>query len=135
MTNFDNDVRIHADQLSAGLRELHRALIVAEAGEDFSQQNPYTFLFAVIGDARFAWINGLTQLIVRLDEAIAEGEISSGEQLEPFRSDASRLLGGGADADFRLRHLMAIQRAADVAIATGGLRRALADMPAVREAA
>src|SRR5690606_31665679 len=77
MINIGNDTHVLANELSLCLREFHRALIQAEAGKDSDLQNPYTFLFAVIGDPRFAWTNNLTQLIVKLDESIAEGEIAT----------------------------------------------------------
>jgi len=120
-----------AGELSLALKTFHRALIVAEAGDDPTLQIPYTLLFAVIGDPRFAWTSGLSQLIVRLDEMLADGEISSREDLLPFRGEVARLLGEeeGEDSEFRLRYLIALQNAPDVALATGGLRRVLAKLP------
>src|SRR5690606_41702166 len=117
--------------------ERRRALIQAEAGNDSDLQNPYAFLFAVIGDPRCAWTNNLTQLIVKLDESIAEGEIATLEDLEPFRIEASRLIGGEKTSDpkFRLRHKMAIQKVPDVALATGALRKVLGKVPMAKLAA
>ena len=137
MVNIANDTHVLANELSLCLREFHRALIQAEAGNDSDLQNPYTFLFAVIGDPRFAWTNNLTQLIVKLDESIAEGEIAALEDLEPFRIEASRLIGGEKTSDpkFRLRHLMAIQQVPDVALATGALRKVLGKVPMAKLAA
>jgi len=120
-----------ANRLSLALRDLHRALIRAEAGDDPAYQNPYTFLFAVIGDPRFSWTSPLSQLIVQIDEAVAQGEITGTEQVFPLRAAAERLIGDARDGDpqFRLRHLMALQKEPDVALATGALRRALASLP------
>jgi len=120
-----------AGELSLALKAFHRALILAEAGDDPTLQNPYTLLFAVIGDPRFSWTSGLSQLIVRLDEMLAEDEISSFEDLFPFRGEVARMLGEeeGEDSEFRLRYLIALQNAPDVALATGGLRQVLAKLP------
>lgn len=137
MKNVDNSARILADDLSRSLRDFHRALIIAEAGGDTNLQNPYTFLFSVIGDPRFAWTAKLTQLIVRLDEMVAEDEVISHEHLQPFVKDVAQMLGqaAGGDAEFRLRHLMAIQKEPDVAMATGALRRVLGRLPEMSQAA
>src|SRR5690606_30623011 len=123
-----------ARDLSGALKAFHRALIEAEAGGDPSLENPYSRLFAVIGDPRFAWTNPLAQLILQLDERMAQGDISTTEDLLPFREKVSRILGedrtgGGEDASFRLRYLIALQNSPDVALATGGLRRMLARLP------
>lgn len=117
-----------AAELSTALRDLHKALIHAEAGDDPAYANPYTLLFDVIGNPRFAWLESLSQLIVVLDEARADKETFSAEILADAARSAGRLIGEGEDHDaqFRLRHLMAVQNAPDVAIATGRLRRTLA---------
>lgn len=117
-------------ELAAALKVLHRALIRAEAGDDAELQNPYTLLFAVIGDPRFAWMSGLSQLIVQLEEALDDKEGAA--DLGPFRKATEQLLGKeeGAPAEFRLRYMMALQKNPDVALATGGLRRVLALLPA-----
>jgi hypothetical protein len=117
-------------ELVAALKGLHRALIRAEAGDDPELQNPYTLLFAVIGDPRFAWMSGLSQLIVQLEETLEDKESTAA--LDPFRTATEQLLGNeeGAQAEFRLRYLMALQKDPDVALATGALRRVLARLPA-----
>lgn len=118
------------EELSSALKKLHRALIMVEAGNDETVRDPYTLLFAVINDPRFAWLNGLSQLIVRLDEMLMAGELSTVSDLLPFRVEAARLLGEESEnAEFRLRHLIALQNAPDVALATGSLRRVLAKFP------
>ncbi|HWK14949.1 MAG TPA: hypothetical protein VNS02_11180 [Rhizobiaceae bacterium] len=126
-----------ATRLSVALRDLHRALIRAEAGDDPAFQNPYTFLFAVLGDPRFSWTSPLSQLIVQIDEAVAQGELTDVEHIFPLRAAAEQLIGDAKDGDpeFRLRHLMALQKEPDVALATGALRRALAGLPKPAEPA
>lgn len=132
MTDPNNAIPGIAGELAAALKAFHRALILAQAGDDPALQNPYSLLFAVINDQRFTWLSGLSQLIVRLDEMLAEEEISSPDHLLPFRDAVARMLGEkeAGDSEFRLRHLMALQNSPDVALATGRLRRILAKLPA-----
>ena len=124
------ELKAKAAELSTALRDLHKALIHAEAGDDPAYANPYTLLFDVIGNPRFAWLESLSQLIVVLDEARADKEAFSGDILADAARSAGRLIGEGEDHDaqFRLRHLMAMQNAPDVAMATGRLRRTLATL-------
>lgn len=127
-----------AAELSAALKELHRALIRSEIGDDPSLDNPYTMLFALIGDPRFAWMGVLSRLIVRIDETLADREAGGDAvvaQLPAWRGEAAALIGGDeADAAFRLRHLMALQKEPEVGLATGRLRKTLARLPAAPEA-
>lgn len=124
---MSDDLAKRAAELSTALRDLHKALIHAEAGDDPAYANPYTLLFDVIGNPRFAWLESLSQLIVVLDEARADKEMFSNAVLADAARGVGRLIGEGEDHDapFRLRHLMAVQNAPDVAIATGKLRAAL----------
>lgn len=128
---MDENERKSGAELSDALKGLHRALIRAEAGDDPNLQNPYTLLFAVIGDPRFAWMSGLSQLIVQLDEALEDDEAASAATLAPYRAATEALLGEreGEQAEFRLRYLMSLQKDADVALATGALRKVLAALP------
>ncbi len=117
----------HARTLSRALQDFHRALIRAEIGNDPDLQNPYTQLFALIGDPRFAWMGTLSGLVARIDHEVAEGEMD-GDGLKAAREEAKALLGEGEarqDDAFRLRHLMAVQKTPDVGLATGRLRAAL----------
>lgn len=125
------DLKTRADDLARGLRDLHKALIHAEAGDDPAYENPYTLLFAVIGNPRFSWLESLSQLIVLIDEARTDKEGALTEAvLRDAVASAKRLIGEGDDHDaqFRLRHLMAVQNAPDVAIKTGKLRSILVEL-------
>jgi len=115
------------------LKELHRALIRSEIGNDPALQNPYTALFALIGDPAFAWMGPLSQLIARLDQQVIDKEIAGMEMLAQPRVEAARLVGEEKDenlAVFRMRHVMALQKEPEVGLATGRLRKALAKIPA-----
>ncbi|WP_163269120.1 hypothetical protein [Chelativorans alearense] len=131
MKDPTDSVAVLAGALSSALKSLHRALILAEAGDEEALKNPYTLLFALIDDPRFAWTSRLSQLIVRLDEMLQEEEFSTADDLLPFRDEVARMLGEeeGESAEFRLRYLTALQKAPDVALATGGLRRVLSKLP------
>ena len=119
-----------AAELSSALKELHRALIRAEIGDDPALQNPYPMLFALIGDPRFAWMGPLSQLIARIDEQVAEDGITDAEILAALHGDVADLTGEGNDAaTFRMRHVMALQKEPQVGLATGRLRRVLATLP------
>jgi hypothetical protein len=125
----EGDAAARAIELSNALKSFHRALIRAEVGDDPDLQGPYTQLFALIGDPRFAWMSGLSDLITRIDHAVAEGEIGAPGGFDALRAEAAGLLGEGEsepDAQFRLRHLMALQKEPEVGLATGALRKTLA---------
>lgn len=133
MTHEDTDPAAFATALSQALKDFHRALIRAEIGDDPALNNPYTMLFALIGDPRFAWMGALSRLIARIDEMTAEGGIGEAGALPPLREAAAALIGEGegkADPVFRLRHLTALQKEPEVGLATGRLRRVLAELPA-----
>lgn len=133
MPDEDSDPAAFAAELSAALKEFHRALIRAEIGDDPALGNPYTMLFALIGDPRFSWMGVLSQLIARIDETVAEGEIAAPGVLAALRDEAAGLIGESGregDAQFRLRHLMALQKEPEVGLATGRLRKVLARLPA-----
>lgn len=118
-----------ARELSSALKELHRALIRAEIGDDPVLQNPYSALFALIGDPRFGWMEPLSQLIVTIDEKIAGKEIAGMEMVIDLRGQAAALIGEGKTPSsevFRMYHVMALQKDPEAGLATGRLRKALA---------
>lgn len=120
-----------AAELSGALKDLHRALIRAEVGDDPALNNPYTMLFALIGDPRFAWMGALSELIARIDQAVADGEAAKPGALAALRDEAAGLIGEkgmAAAAEFRLHHLMALQKEPEVGLATGRLRKVAAKL-------
>ena len=132
MSDPDTKPSVLAGELSNALKELHRALIRAEIGDDPALANPYTMLFALIGDPRFAWMGALSELIARIDQIVADGEADGPGVLENLRDEAAGLIGESRDetlAAFRLRHLTALQKEPDVGLATGRLRKTLVKLP------
>jgi hypothetical protein len=123
-----------ARALSSALQDFHRALIRAEIGSDPAlENNPYTMLFALIDHPSYAWMGALSRLIARIDQHVADGEAGAPGLVPALYAEAAALLAGtGSPAaeEFRMRHLMALQKEPDVGLATGRLRRALASGPA-----
>ena len=135
MPEPDDDPSAFAAELSAALKDLHRALIRSEIGDDPALGNPYTMLFALIGDPRFQWMGALSELIARIDQIVADDEAGGPGVLTGLRDEAAGLIGEGAgeaQAAFRLRHLMALQKEPEVGLATGRLRQTLARLPTVQ---
>lgn len=128
----DDALDRQAADLSSALKAFHKALIQAEVGDDTTLDNPYSQLFALIGDPRFAWMGAVSRLITRIDEALAaraDEQPDLGTLLPQWRDEAAALIGEGTrepDPDFRMRHLMALQNEPHVGLATGKLRQALA---------
>ncbi|RST81668.1 hypothetical protein EJC49_23890 [Aquibium carbonis] len=124
-----DDHAARASELSLALQAFHRALLHAEIGGDPAYDSPYTKLFALIGEPRFAWMKGVPELIARIDQHRDDGTFAEPGQMDALREEARAFLGEGKlepDETFRLRHLMAIQREPDVGLATGRLRKVLA---------
>src|SRR5690606_28839339 len=99
---------ILAAELSAALKDLHRALIRSGSSGVPALQNPSTMLFGLIGDPRFAWMGPLWRLIARIDQQVADEEIAGPEALAALHGEVAGLTGEGKDADaaFRMRHVM-----------------------------
>jgi hypothetical protein len=125
-----------ARELSAALKDFHRALIHSEIGNDPSLDNPYTTLFALINHPHYAWMGVLSRLITRIDQHVDEGETADPGLVRALFDEASGLLDGtGADAtaEFRMRYVMALQKEPEVGLATGRLRRVLAARPGAED--
>jgi hypothetical protein len=121
----------NARALSDALKDFHRALIRAEAGDDPVLNNPYTMLFALIDNPAYAWMSGISGMIARLDEQISEGTITEAGALGQVLNEAAAFIGegdGAPDPAFRLRHLTALQKEPADGLATGRLRRTLAEL-------
>jgi hypothetical protein len=112
----------HLDNLSRALLQLHKALLddermsyervhgrIASNGE---------FLQLVLGDAWFAWLRPLSQLMVRLDELMEEGEESAHTEIIDLLTSARTLLMPTEEGDgFGRQYHDALQRGPDVVLA------------------
>ena len=85
----------------------------------------------MIGDPRFEWMSVLSQLITRLDEAVAKPEEQEPDELAQIVRTVQNLVGegDGTASAFRMRHVMALQKEPEVGLATGKVRKALANRP------
>jgi hypothetical protein len=133
------ELRDLLDQLSSVLRQLHKALMHAEAQWFGPISGPYQLLTLVVQHPHFAWLHALSELMVELEElAASEGPITAHE-VAPYKAAIEELVGPrkASRPDFRSRYLGLIQSSPDVAMAHGALRRVLArlpDLPAEQEA-
>ncbi len=126
----------HLDNLFRALLQLHKALLddervsyervhgrIASNGE---------FLQLVLGDAWFAWLRPLSQLMVRLDELMEEGEASAQAEIIDLLTSARTLLTPTEEGDgFGRQYHDALQRGPDVVLAhaavTALLRQSLSN--------
>jgi hypothetical protein len=112
----------HLDNLSQALLHLHKALLDDErvSYERVHGRIPSNgaFLQLVLGDAWFAWLRPLSQLMVRLDELVEEGEASSRAEIMDLLTSARTLLTPTEEGEeFGRQYHDALQRGPDVVLA------------------
>lgn len=112
----------HLDNLFRALLRLHKALLdderrsyervhgrIASNGE---------FLQLVLGDAWFAWLRPLSQLMTQLDELTEEDEASTGQEIDILLASVRTLLTPTAEGEgFGRQYHDALQRGPDVVLA------------------
>ena len=100
------------------LLELHRALVESERREYERARGRMTdraFLEALIGAPELAWLNPLTSLIVRLEEAVEEND-----GVEDCLAEVRKLLRPVAEGyGFQRKYAEAMQRSPEVVVAHG----------------
>ena len=107
------------------LLELHRALVESERREYERARGRMTdraFLEALIGAPELAWLNPLTSLIVRLEEAIEENaaEDARGAAVADCVAEIRKLLRPTAGGHgFQRKYAEAMQRSPEVIVAHG----------------
>ena len=122
--------RTHLDNLSRALLRLHKALL---DGERVSYERVHgriatngAFFQLVLGDAWFAWLRPLSQLIARFDELCEEDEASSHEEIAELMASARTLLTPSEAGEGFARHYYnAMQREPDVVLAHAAARALL----------
>jgi hypothetical protein len=114
------------------LLDLHRALVDSERREYERARGRMTdraFLEALIGAPELAWLNPLTSLIVRLEEAVEETveETNGGTSVADCVAEIRKLLRPNAGGyGFQRKYAEAMQRSPEVVVAHGRAIRALA---------
>lgn len=126
----------HLDHLFQALLRLHKALLDDErvSYERVHGRIPSNgaFLQLVLGDAWFAWLRPLSQLMVKLDELMEEGEESARTEIIDLLTSVRTLLMPTEEGDgFGRQYHDALQRGPDVvlahAAATALLRQSLSN--------
>lgn len=125
-----NPTRTHLDNLSRSLLRLHKALLDSErvSYERVHGRIPSNgaFLQLVLGDAWFAWLRPLSQLMAKFDELCEEDEDSSHPQIAELMASARTLLTPSEAGEGFPRHYYdALQREPDVVLAHAATRALL----------
>lgn len=125
-----NPADAHLDHLSRSLLRLHKALL---DGERVTYERVHgripsngAFFQLVLGDAWFAWLRPLSQMMARLDE-LSEGKASvEGAEIDALIASIRALLNPSAEGDGFGRHYYdALQREPDVVLAHASVRAVL----------
>ncbi|MEO7167128.1 MAG: hypothetical protein ABI016_08830 [Chthoniobacterales bacterium] len=114
--------------LRAALLALHKTLITSErAGYEHTIgpiQSPNHFLQLLTGDPWFAWLHHISQLIVAIDEAMAEKEPLTKVAVDGLINRTRSLLVASAEgADFARHYFDALQRDPDIVLAHAEVAR------------
>ncbi len=120
----------HLNDLSRALLRLHKALLDAErvSYERVHGRIPTNgaFFQLVLGDAWFAWLRPLSQLMVRVDELSEEEEPSDPEEVMRVIGSVRTMLMPSEEGDGFGRHYYdALQREPDVVLAHAAVRALL----------
>jgi hypothetical protein len=109
-------------EVRRGLLGLHKALIVAEqlTYERINGRVGSTgqLLQLVLNDPWFTWLHPLSQLVIRVDELLDEGEELTTVEVEHFLADVRALIRPSEEGDgFERSYYEALQREPDVIFA------------------
>jgi hypothetical protein len=109
-------------KLRLGLLHLHKTLLddEREAYERMHDriENSYEVLRLVMHDPWFAWLHSLSELIVRIDEALDEQEVPAEAEIESVIQQARELTAPDEHgSEFQQKYFRALQRSPDVVLA------------------
>lgn len=113
------------------LLSLHKILMLAERAlyekEGNIIRSPNHFLQLLTGDARFAWLRELSQLIVMIDEAMEEKPPITTERKDALVNEARILLTGSNESgSFAARYAAMMERVPSIATAHAEISKAFA---------
>ena len=128
----------HLDHLFQALLRLHKSLLDDErvSYERVHGRIPSNgaFLQLVLGDAWFAWLRPLSQLMVRFDELTEEGDESARTEIIELLTSARTLLTPTEEGDgFGRQYHDALQRDPDVVLAHAAIRALLSQPSSNKE--
>lgn len=111
------------------LLSLHKILMLAERAlyekEGNVIQGPNHLLQLLTGDARFAWLRELSQLIVMIDEAMEEKPPITTERKDALVNEARILLmGSNESGSFAEKYAAMMQRVPSIATAHAEISKA-----------
>lgn len=120
MTTNDSVGRLRKVRLT--LLHLHKTLLddEREAYERMHDriENSYEVLRLVMHDPWFAWLHSLSELIVKIDEALDEQEAPAEAEIESVIQQARELTTPDEDGgEFQQKYFRALQRSPDVVLA------------------
>lgn len=101
-------------ELRRGLLRLHKVLLDAERADYESAHGRVSagqLLQLVLGDAQFAWLRALSELVVSIDVALDPKEPATGAGAQALLAQARELLKPSEDGgEFARRYFAALQR-------------------------
>ncbi|HET7136536.1 MAG TPA: hypothetical protein VFJ25_11500 [Casimicrobiaceae bacterium] len=136
----DRQAIVAKDQLAAlaqALKSLHRALAErvrrdAEAREQ-TVIMPGQWLSRLTGDAQFAWLRSLSELMVDLDVFLDADPAPAADDMAAIRAEVERTIApstvSGTESDFSRHYWHYVHEEPNVGAIHGELRRALDRLP------
>jgi catechol 2,3-dioxygenase len=130
---MDDTVRNRLKDLRAKLLNLHKVLLDdARAAYEMDRgrvPSSSSLLQLVINDPWFAWLHALSELIVRIDQAVDHETPATAADAQALVESVERLLTASETGDgFARRYFEALQRQPAVVVAHSQVRRAIKDM-------
>jgi hypothetical protein len=123
--------------VASALRSLHRAL-AERARRDYEAERrsvvtPGEWLQRLTGDAQFAWLRSLSELMVDVDVFLEADPAPADDDAAAIRAEIERLLAppppAGGGSEFTLRYWPYVHDESHVAIAHGAVRQAIDRLP------
>lgn len=128
---MERNVRYSIEAARKATLDLHKRLIEAQklAYERVHGRvaTPADLLQLVAYHAAFAWLRPLSQLVIALDEVLANPELSASEAAI-VRADCERMF---SEPEFEAPYLALLQNSPDVVLSHAQLQRELAALPAL----
>jgi hypothetical protein len=127
----------HLDAVAKALRSLHRTLAErARRDAETERQTvimPGEWLQRLAGDAQFAWLRSLSELMVDLDVFLEADPAPADDDLAAIRAEIERLIAPsavpGIESEFARHYWRYVHDEPRVAIAHGEVRQALDRLP------
>lgn len=132
MGSASNHIRQRLTELRNGLLRLHKTLLDSERAvyeRDVARIGSRGQLLGlVMHDPWFAWLHELSELVVAIDETLAEEETTRTEADNLLGQARALLVPAEDGAGFGKRYFEALQRDPDVVVAHGATMKLLAGL-------